>query len=380
MSEGWIDVTASEPCRVCRGRNWCGYTVGQQHVICCRRHNSSPELGVGVRRIDKAGQPYYLYFQREGGSYPGKSSTVDDRPGYVADTSPNERSDYLEERFAKLRSHFTFTAHDALARELGLPLRHLDRFPGIGWEPGTPSRPGAWCFPEVDGFGVLIGLSYRRGASKYSEAGGFTRGLTVPVGWADRSDPILIVEGASDSLAALDAGLCAIGRSSCRADVSKLAALLKDVAVERDIVFVGENDRNRQTHVKDAVTYRWPGRAGAYYSATLLARLLNRRVWWAMAPDEQKDTRCWFRAQRLTAVMDWTSAGQRYLSALQTQRVVALPSDLHFESGLMEVSRCCPDMSTLLFSGKTGGRLDGQIGRVRASATSGTVPSVEPAT
>lgn len=76
----------------------------------------------------------------------------------------------------------------------------------------------------------------------------------------DNGGPVVVIEGASDLLAAMDLGYVGVGRPSATAKIEELCKLLKG----RSVIVVGENDRK-----KDG---RWPGKEGAEKTAVALAK------------------------------------------------------------------------------------------------------------
>lgn len=102
------------------------------------------------------------------------------------------------EAWAKLRPGWC-TADDLRTLKAG----------GSGWREDYPD--GAWCVPEHDGRGTLVGLALRtadgRKGSPSKSATGGGRGLVVPDRLQEQADrPVLIVEGASDVAACAAVG------------------------------------------------------------------------------------------------------------------------------------------------------------------------------
>ena len=144
------------------------------------------------------------------------------------------------------------------------------------------------------------------------------RGLVLP-GQLDRSKPLLIVEGASDTAAALTVGLQAVGRPSARGGVAHLAELLTDAS--GDIIIVGERDKKADGS--------WPGRDGAKTVAGALTRRLGRPIAWALPPDGVKDLRDWVRreAPDLSDAEACRTAGERILAALRERSETVSEAD-----------------------------------------------------
>ena len=144
-----------------------------------------------------------------------------------------------------------------------------------------------YTFPERDAGGNVIGHATRTidGAKRCIK--GSRRGLTIPDGFdCTSSDPVLIVEGQTDTAACITLGINVIGRPSNLGGVELLAVLLRDFPGE--IFVVGERDQKPDG--------RWPGREGAERTAQQLADRLNRAVAWTLPPDGFKDIRQWLEA------------------------------------------------------------------------------------
>jgi AAA domain len=187
---------------------------------------------------------------------------------------------------------------DDLVEVLGVPGPALDEV-GYGW----CEREGCFTTAERDGSGNVVGINRRfHDGRKIQETGG-RRGLIVPDGFAGMSGPILILEGASCTAAAIAAGLCAVGRPNHIGGADQLATLLRSVEVGRALVIVGENDQKADGS--------WPGRDGATQVAEKLAAALSRPVRWALIPDGVKDARAWLcsRVGAEGTADQWTAAG-----------------------------------------------------------------------
>lgn len=91
--------------------------------------------------------------------------------------------------------------------------------------------------------------------------------------------PVVIVEGMSDTAAALDLGFYAVGRPSDLAGLGHLRQLVAG----RDVIIIGENDQKEDG--------RWPGRTGAERTFETLQHVCN--AVWFMPPEGVKDLRSW---------------------------------------------------------------------------------------
>jgi hypothetical protein len=157
-----------------------------------------------------------------------------------------------------------------LARRLGLPAAALDALPLVGWS------GWAWTFPARDGAGRVVGLGTLDPAGRMKMIRGGRRGITIPVGWRDRSSALFIVEDVSDVLAL---------HPSNTGGGNKLAVLLGDLPVDREVIVLGKNDRDNDG--------AWPGKDRAEKVAATLSAKVARTVHVAFPPDEYKDVREW---------------------------------------------------------------------------------------
>jgi hypothetical protein len=182
-----------------------------------------------------------------------------------------------------------------LARRLGVSLASVEAL-DVGWredmerdELGGWVGTGrwAWTFPEWDGAKRLVGLQrrYHDEALGKRRIAGSRCGLTLPADWKDMPGPIYVPVGASDVMALLTSGRCAVGRPSNRGGAADLAKLLKDDP--RAIVVLGERDRQSNG--------MWPGDPMPFAKA--LAYHLQRPVTWKLPPDSFKDIRAYLNAK-----------------------------------------------------------------------------------
>ncbi|HNO79737.1 MAG TPA: hypothetical protein PKN33_16950 [Phycisphaerae bacterium] len=213
-----------------------------------------------------------------------------------------------------------------LATELGLPVSVLDVL-DIGWwadrrwwNPKTSTfegPPGCWTFPEYDSLERVTGLGLRWPNGNKGQATGGRRGLTLPKGWRDFSDPIIVAEGPSDVMAGRMLGLNVIGRPSNTGGAELIAQACRD----RRVVILGENDRKPNGI--------WPGQIGAKALATKLQSEWERPVPIAFPPVDAKDVRAWFiyRYADLPSELDdnaLAALGREFLSLIQPPAILLL--------------------------------------------------------
>lgn len=215
--------------------------------------------------------------------------------------------------FGKLASTYrkslTSAKLEELSEELGVTAASLVAI-GAGWS----EEQYCYTFPECAADGTVIGILRRDSKDKKAMAGG-QRGLCIPANFDKSTGPILVPEGPSDVAACLSMGLYAIGRPAAIGGVQHLLGLLKPVSVDRPIIVVGEMDAKSSGI--------WPGRDAAEKVAKELAAGLGREVWWALPPDQAKDTRIWLELHRSEAEL--TALGRTYLDKLLDKPHVEKP-------------------------------------------------------
>lgn len=297
----WPRVTKAAPCLACGKDHFCTRSADGRALHCMRTVEAPP----GWRLLKRCPDGGVVFVQANGhapalvrskGSKPPPLPPVDRGPEatrYEAALTP----DLARE----------------LADVLGIPVDVLGEI-GVGWTDGhrftTKGTRPAWTFPEVDPAGRVVGITFRDRDGQKIVGALHKRGLIVPRNLATLPDPVLIVEGASDVLAALSMGLAAVGRPSASAGADLLAELLRD----RDVLLVGENDEKPDG--------RWPGRDGARHVAAAIARAWGKPVAWSITPAPAKDLREWWID---TTDTDATAAGKRFLGLVRTAAVPASP-------------------------------------------------------
>jgi hypothetical protein len=319
----------SEPCPICGHKGWCG--LSDEDLILCKRPPSPPEVaGYIYKGVAKDGTTaMYVEAAKQrrqlGGPPPVRRERHDESP-----ILPGA----LEVAHAAAVAAMTAELRTAVAAELGLPEAVLAEL-AIGWSDTARHHAareitGAYIFPEYDGQGRLIGVSYRFPATKVagltdddgrpignkSSPAGCKRGLTLPLAWREMPDPTLIVEGPTDVLAARALGLSAVGRPSNNGGADLVAQLCR----QRRIIVVGENDRKPDG--------RWPGRDGAEAIVRRLEAQWQRPVPVAYPPEGVKDLRDWVR----TLVPAWDTADlsavrQAVLDAVQPPALLLLAQE-----------------------------------------------------
>ncbi|MCA9312357.1 MAG: hypothetical protein KDA21_14180, partial [Phycisphaerales bacterium] len=151
---------------------------------------------------------------------------------------------------------------------------------GSGWEEQYPD--GAFAFPERDGHGTVVGISFRAADGRKGFTRGGKRGLTVPDDLPADGE-VYVVEGASDVAAGLTVGMPVIGRPSASAGAEDLAMLLEGY----DVFVVAERDGDEE---------RSPGLEGALRVQRVMREQGAESVEVVRMPAAFKDLRTWLNS------------------------------------------------------------------------------------
>ena len=231
----WSRVTKDNPCPVCKKSDWCLINDNKSAAICPR-----------VESDNQIGDAGYLHVLK---------------PEENIKYKPSE----LEQKFLVYQKNVIPEMLNALSKQLNVSTKAIEQL-GVGFYP----LEQAWVFPEKNHKGKLIGLMKRLPNGKKIMEEGSKRGLnyTTPL-----QKTVLVVEGVTDTLAAMTMGYSAVGRPGAEA-----TTCLADLLENHNIIVVGENDK--------------AGRKGAdkIFSALKLYCSSVRKV---LPPIEYKDLREW---------------------------------------------------------------------------------------
>lgn len=285
----WSEVTRTRPCPACGKPDWCAWT--RDGWLRCKRSETVPD-GMRLVKTCAEGALFRPVDARQAKAPPPRRPRVRATPASGAAFD----GDAEQVRFV---AALTPDRRAALAAELGVAdaalaslgcgwasREDLDRLGagGKGWQGERPH--GAYTFPERDGAGAIVGFSLRaedgrKGA--FSRKAGTQRGVCCPADLASLPDPVVAVEGVTDTAACLTMGLAAVGRPSAAGGGVALSVMLDG----RSVVVLGENDCK-----PDGL---WPGRKGAMRVADGLAVQGVADVVSKLPPSGAKDAREWLR-------------------------------------------------------------------------------------
>jgi hypothetical protein len=235
----WLRVTRALPCSVCGHPDWCMTSPFGDEVICCRQESKLPAP----------------LFDGWFHSIPPRQRHMPQAVRAKAKpTAPHAVKDFGPEL---QRCVDAFDARQRLraAESLGLSHEVFDAFP-IGFN----ATLDALAFPALQlSSPTAIGIRYRKvapkpGAPKWICEPNSTAGLLLPKHQPDHDDMIFACEGPSDTLAATQLGLHAVGRWSCGIDARQIDCLKAHAAglSTPKIVVVGDNDGERRTGARAA--------------------------------------------------------------------------------------------------------------------------------
>lgn len=204
----WYRVNKKRRCRVCDRPDWCTYQDGAD---CCMRVESSTPMKNGG----------WLHKSDSSISYvPPPRKAIQERP-------PN-----LAALWSLWSSQTDFHQVDGLAMSLGVESESL-RLVGCAW------NGRAWGFPMKNASGEMIGIRLRDNEGRKWAVKGSKQGLFLS---EFGCEPVAyVVEGPTDSAAALTLGLSVIGRPSCLGQEDLILNYVQRQKIRR-VVIITDND------------------------------------------------------------------------------------------------------------------------------------------
>lgn len=247
----WERVSRARPCPVCGKPDWCVHV--DAGTICARVEGKVRAGGAGWLHVDGERRPWAGRACTELREAPDVGDSAD--RFYLASNAP--------------------AARIALASRLGVDVRSLERL-RVGWNAALE----AWTTPMRDGRGRIVGIQNRfNGTGDKRVVKGHRSGVFEPSELDVSGGELAICEGASDTAAALSAGIEAIGRFSCSQTIEETVARVRRHRPERVLV-ISDNDL--------------PGRDGATHLCVRLDGIA--RVALVTPPAGIKDLRAWTNA------------------------------------------------------------------------------------
>ncbi len=252
----WLRVSRKMRCPVCGKSDWCLIAADKTAAICPR--TESPK---------RCGDAGYLHRLADAPRLrEPRRVTILTRPPLPDVTQL--ASGYQQAATAERLTAF--------AAELGVSVTRTSLTAyAVGWAASYP----AWSFPMRNPMtGSVTGIRLRRSDGGKFSVKGSKEALFLPVTAIATDELLLVLEGATDAIAAHSIGfLNAVGRPSCTGGTAHLVALVR-TCKPAAVVIVRDNDE--------------PGIRGAEVLASSLA-LYCRDVRVIRPPDGCKDMRDW---------------------------------------------------------------------------------------
>lgn len=208
--QSWVRVSKSFKCGICGKDNWCTWSPTLRGFCCMRVDSKQPMRNGG-------------YFHRD---------LSEARPLPKPDPEkPKIDAAALMRDWAESTPDHWIRQHASQLKVSPLSLMSL----GIVW-----ARPHhAWGFPMFNGNGLMVGIRLRTAAGrKWSVTGGHDGVFlcTEPPQYT-----AYIVEGPTDSAAAITLGLFPIGRPNCRSAIAHTQVTINRLRIKRCVV-LRDND------------------------------------------------------------------------------------------------------------------------------------------
>lgn len=264
MNANWHNVTRREPCPICHKPDWCSLSNDGRVCVCRRIESNRPtKSGMG-----------WIHWLRD---FPQIFTTSHRQPTTSHQPSPD---------FAALHATFdgSLSTQTALAKKLGLS---PESFAALDVRHNRAKN--CMSFPMRDAEGHITGLRYRDiHTGRKLSARGSKDGLFFdcrPHDAAAEAEEIIITEGPTDTAAALDLGLYAVGRSSCLSGVQLLRDFIHLHRIRRVTIFA-DGDK--------------PGRDGAKRLSAALS--VPSRI--MLPPPSIKDLREWSHVNLTKPIFD----------------------------------------------------------------------------
>ncbi|CAB4177812.1 hypothetical protein UFOVP1004_4 [uncultured Caudovirales phage] len=269
-----IRVNREHPCPVCGRPEWCSVTDNGEVIVCMRTESER----------QASGGSGWIHFATDPHAPPAEAKRV--HPKLTADECEMlARECYQAPEAQSVRA--------GLSVSLGVSVSALESLRVGAGSDYNGERWSSW--PCRDGVGQVVGLTRRYSNGSKKTFPGSRAGVFCSRDWHKSSGPVLILEGGSDVAAAIDSGLCAIGRPSNTGGVVYLLEALRLHAAKRPVLVIGENDRRPERRGESdfcpadctGCANCWPGKYGAESVAGRLGIAENVML----PPDGMKDFR-----------------------------------------------------------------------------------------
>lgn len=269
-------VSRREPCPICGKPDWCIRVVGEPRfardgelydTLCNRIPNNREPI------TEALGYPYI----------------AGDQPGGVIGYVTKAVNEPPPPDWPAMHERFFLDAHYSIVQE------HSE---SMGFEPNTLAmlRLGysvhhkAMVFPMFDAEERVTGFRIRHGDGRKLSVPSSKNGIFLPaVSAANRTGPTVVCEGPTDTAAALQLGLCAIGRADALT-TGNIARKWLDRRQGNPVIIVLDNEKqDMNPDQRDRIR-----RASESLATSLV--LGGFQVWMMTPPASHKDLRAWVTA------------------------------------------------------------------------------------
>lgn len=220
-AEKWSRVSAKSPCPICGKSDNCNIARDGSAALCGRIPSDKQYPGGGQWLHRLNGHAPHAH-SGNGHAHAGNAAAPTGEKGMPA------AIDWSARHAGYCRGYSTIIRRKQLAKSIGVSVGAADDLE-VGFVHGFETIGEAWTFPERDAVSAIIGISFRRSKDGRKSNRG-KRGITFAANWIDTPGPIVVVEGASDTLAGLTLGLATIGRPGASAGVDHLVELFAAVS------------------------------------------------------------------------------------------------------------------------------------------------------
>jgi hypothetical protein len=214
-------VSKLHPCPVCKKPDWCR-VFADGWVECMRVQSGCPAKSGG-----------WMHSQRELSPGPVRFSPPPTRVAVPIINATKLHREWL--------AATTPTQLAEFAAALGLSVAAL-----VSANAAWAAPHGAWAFPMCDGHGNIVGIRLRRpDGAKFAVRGsrqGIFMSAECGVRIAERQEVLFVCEGPTDTAAAVDLGLFAVGRPNCCCGGPEIKVFARLHQCNR-VVMISDNDK-----------------------------------------------------------------------------------------------------------------------------------------
>jgi len=206
-------VSKTHPCPICKHGDWCR-VFADGWVECMRVQSDKPAKSGG-----------WMHSQRELS------------PGRLTPRVPQSAPPTTINATKLMREWLAATSATALAEFASLLGISTPSLAAVGAAWALPHS--AWAFPMCDGYGNVVGIRLRNERGKFAVRGS-RQGIFLANVAPQKT--LFVCEGPTDTAAAVELGLFAVGRPNCCCGGPEIKIYARQHAVSR-VVIISDNDK-----------------------------------------------------------------------------------------------------------------------------------------